>query len=377
MEIALRFISLIVIGALIGGITNFFAVKMLFRPLHPVYIGKWRLPFTPGLIPKRHHDIAQKLGQVVVEHLLTSDRITEKLYEQKFLDELTDQAKKEVSRFLNRDDTLLELTRSWNLEDADEKVERMILEKFENKVWELVEDAKDKSIANIFPHELNDYIEQQIPNIVDMICSRTSVYFASDEGKERVGELIERFLDERGKLGNMLKMFLGNESVVNRIQPEIVKLFHQTTTRELLEQILMKEWLNLKQKAVREFDDSLNYSRIIHFLKAEVAQQAQIKEWFQRPIYEIVEHQKEAILEKFVPQLVIAFRDFAVTKVDVFIEKMQLSEMVKTQVESFPLQRVEEIVLTISSREFKMITYLGALLGGMIGAMQGVMFLFL
>ncbi|MDD6065009.1 MAG: DUF445 family protein, partial [Firmicutes bacterium] len=41
------------IGAVIGYCTNYVAVKMLFRPLKPIRIGKFTLPFTPGVIPKR------------------------------------------------------------------------------------------------------------------------------------------------------------------------------------------------------------------------------------------------------------------------------------------------------------------------------------
>ena len=36
------------------------------------------------------------------------------------------------------------------------------------------------------------------------------------------------------------------------------------------------------------------------------------------------------------------------------------------------LQKLEDIVLGISKRELKMITYLGALLGGLIGVIQGI-----
>ena len=46
------------IGALIGGITNHLAIKMLFRPHEAKYIGSWRVPFTPGLIPKRRDELA-------------------------------------------------------------------------------------------------------------------------------------------------------------------------------------------------------------------------------------------------------------------------------------------------------------------------------
>ena len=51
------------IGALIGGITNHLAIKMLFRPHEAKYIGSWRVPFTPGLIPKRRDELANNLGK--------------------------------------------------------------------------------------------------------------------------------------------------------------------------------------------------------------------------------------------------------------------------------------------------------------------------
>ena len=45
----LKVLSGPLIGAVIGYFTNYLAVKMLFRPLHPVKIGNWTLPFTPAL----------------------------------------------------------------------------------------------------------------------------------------------------------------------------------------------------------------------------------------------------------------------------------------------------------------------------------------
>jgi len=51
--------------------------------------------------------------------------------------------------------------------------------------------------------------------------------------------------------------------------------------------------------------------------------------------------------------------------------------MVKEQVNSFPVQRLEELVLGISKKEFKMITVLGAILGGFIGIIQGLIVYFM
>lgn len=63
------------VGAAIGYITNDIAIKMLFRPRHPVYIGKFRVPLTPGLIPREKSRIAKSIGSVVSEQLLDKDTV--------------------------------------------------------------------------------------------------------------------------------------------------------------------------------------------------------------------------------------------------------------------------------------------------------------
>ena len=68
-----------VIGLIIGYVTNNIAIKMLFRPLKPVYIGKRRVPFTPGLIPKEKERIAKTIGGVVSTELLDNDTINKTL----------------------------------------------------------------------------------------------------------------------------------------------------------------------------------------------------------------------------------------------------------------------------------------------------------
>jgi len=67
------------IGSLIGYATNYLAVRMLFRPLHPLKIGRFRLPFTPGIIPKRKSQLARAIGTTVGNNLLTSEDIEKML----------------------------------------------------------------------------------------------------------------------------------------------------------------------------------------------------------------------------------------------------------------------------------------------------------
>lgn len=44
---------------------------MLFRPYKPIFIGKRKLPFTPGLIPSNQERLAQKVSDTIMSQLLT------------------------------------------------------------------------------------------------------------------------------------------------------------------------------------------------------------------------------------------------------------------------------------------------------------------
>jgi len=67
------------IGAIIGYVTNAIAIKMLFRPLYPVKIGKFQLPFTPGILPRERHKLADSIGRMVEKELLTEEIIRQRL----------------------------------------------------------------------------------------------------------------------------------------------------------------------------------------------------------------------------------------------------------------------------------------------------------
>ena len=62
-------------GLAIGYFTNDIAIKMLFRPYRPYYIGKLKLPFTPGLIPQNQSRLAQKISDAIMGSLLTPEEL--------------------------------------------------------------------------------------------------------------------------------------------------------------------------------------------------------------------------------------------------------------------------------------------------------------
>ncbi len=75
----LQIIAAPIIGGIIGLITNGLAIHMLFRPHNEIRIGKFRLPFTPGLIPKEKGRIAGAVGKIVGNELLNGETLTKAL----------------------------------------------------------------------------------------------------------------------------------------------------------------------------------------------------------------------------------------------------------------------------------------------------------
>jgi uncharacterized membrane protein YheB (UPF0754 family) len=78
MAFLLGWIMPIALGAIIGYVTNDIAIKMLFKPLTEKHLGRWRLPFTPGILPKNRHRLALSLGSIVSRELLNQEVLTQR-----------------------------------------------------------------------------------------------------------------------------------------------------------------------------------------------------------------------------------------------------------------------------------------------------------
>jgi uncharacterized membrane protein YheB (UPF0754 family) len=69
-------------GAAIGYITNALAIKMLFRPLAEIRFLGIRLPFTPGILPRQRHKLAENIGSIVEQQLLTPEIVIARLQQE-------------------------------------------------------------------------------------------------------------------------------------------------------------------------------------------------------------------------------------------------------------------------------------------------------
>lgn len=378
MDTALLIIMMVVIGALIGGVTNFIAITMLFRPYRALYIGSWRLPFTPGLIPKRKKELAEQIGKIVMNHLLTADSLMKKINNEAFHHELLTWLQNEARSFLHSEKSLQELlSHKLQVDDVEEKITSIAHNYVDEKLEQFIEQWSRRTIYEAFSNELLLKADSYIPQIRQLILQKGIDYFSSEEGKTQLSHMIDRFLTGKGKIGNMISMFLGNDRLVDKIQPELMKILQDKETEAIVEKLLQAEWEKLKEKKLGELISYVGKDSIIEYVKSFIVQQLPIKKFVNDPIRNWALNYEEKLLYHLLPRIITFIQEILGERLTTILKKLNLEEVIKEQVNSFSVQRLEQIVLFIARRELKMITYLGALLGGMIGFVQGIIAIFM
>ena len=109
------------VGAAIGYLTNYIAIKMLFHPHKAVYIGKWKLPLTPGLIPKEQGNIARSIGEVISKELLNADTLRNVLTSEETVEKVRGAMKSLVDENRENESTLKEVLASAVTEESAER----------------------------------------------------------------------------------------------------------------------------------------------------------------------------------------------------------------------------------------------------------------
>jgi uncharacterized membrane protein YheB (UPF0754 family) len=92
-----------VLGAVIGYVTNYVAIRMLFRPLHPWKILGLRVPMTPGVIPAKRHQLAENIGEMVGDHLLTGQDVSRAISGRRFQQDLRELIDNRIAALLKKD----------------------------------------------------------------------------------------------------------------------------------------------------------------------------------------------------------------------------------------------------------------------------------
>ncbi|MFC6116580.1 DUF445 domain-containing protein [Sporosarcina thermotolerans] len=366
------------IGALIGGFTNHLAIKMLFRPHEAKYIGKWRLPFTPGLIPKRRDELAVQLGKTVTNYLLTPDMFRNKL--------LTPENEKKATAFLQNkieeqvlhsDKTLNDWLQLAGVSNLAQNVENKMEAIIDTQLMNVRAKLTTGTIEEVVPKIWQEQVKEKIPTVTSYILNRAEQYIDSPEGKVMFQKMINDFLESKGTFGGVLGMFFGDSnSLVEKVQKEALKFINAPGTFNLLHSLIDKEFTKLQKRPTAELLSDFNWEGLFTSVKAYAKKELALESRLDKTIQDYWPQGSEWTSENLTPKLIDFGFNQAEKQLELSLKKLKLDEIVKEQVDTFPVSVLEDLVLGISRREFKMITVLGALLGGIIGIVQGLIVFF-
>ncbi|MPQ42212.1 DUF445 family protein [Clostridium tarantellae] len=488
-----------ILGALIGGIigyiTNWLAIKMLFRPYKAKYFLGIKVPFTPGVIPKEKNRIAKSVGKTVGIHLLNKDTLIKalsnsdikskgkyilnnkinKIFDNNFTLDLifANFFKREYlslkNKFINKFSN--EILKFIIKEDSIKNISILILDKVNIKLNEnpifinkLIEDGTLKNIIlNLFKKykysgNLQDFINKKISlelsslvvgnkkikdvlpkesmNLVQDLLMKEKKYIAEEIKivikKDSVADSIKKVINNN--IPSIVSMFLSTDSIYEKIVSETNNYLDQDENQKIIINTIVSIIANYSEHSFAEllnklpkdsldelvnnitdyignkFFEEKNIDNIVLNIENNLKQystyhsllisidnnyEEKIKNILDDGLKKIFNSQYfssfvEKSVEKFSDQLLqtstndICYnREQIINKIDELVEKqyekfisenaeeivniIDIPKLVEEQINSFELSYGEKIILDIANSELKAITWLGALLGAILG----------
>nr|WP_231710729.1 DUF445 family protein [Gracilibacillus suaedae] len=363
---------MVAIGSFIGGLTNSIAIKMLFRPYEAKYIGKWKVPFTPGVIPKRRDQLAKQLGQLVVNHLVTIDSIQLKLQDQRLKQQVQLKINKEWEHFLAKSITISQLSDKFQLNLNADRVKRMIAD----KVMEQMRNFLQKNQQKPLKHWLGQVMaEKEMEKASILLRDKGIDLLNNEETHQKIEAVIKQYAESKGFLGSMMLSMFSSGELALKIQQLVTDYLRSDDGSRWIQQAVQKEWTNLLHQEIQLIEPLFEKEETQQLLHGLIHDNIPVEEWLNKPIQELITPFSYPIKEKVLPLLVEQLFSKLSDSVPNMLQHLEVEKMVENQVASFPTSRIEEIILSISRKEFKLITYLGALLGGLIGLIQAILFI--
>ncbi|MFJ7852921.1 hypothetical protein ACIQX3_09105 [Peribacillus frigoritolerans] len=110
--------------------------------------------------------------------------------------------------------------------------------------------------------------------------------------------MLDDFFKERGKLINLIQLFIGNEKLIDKIQPEIIKFFEQSRTIDILSVMLVKEWGNLENWDIEKIEGMIGRETIKQWITEKTAEMLPVASIMNKPVRELTADFSDIIVER-------------------------------------------------------------------------------
>ncbi|WP_429843768.1 DUF445 domain-containing protein [Brevibacillus sp. FIR094] len=371
----------IAVGSVIGGVTNDLAIRMLFKPVKPWYIGRWKVPFTPGLIPRRRDDIAIQMGRLVEEHLLTTEGVKRALNQSGLESTLTGWMNTIARDWMTDERSLRQVLQTVTpqlfKEDGtwSEGVRAPIEAKWGTFVEQVLAQYEEKKLRELITDNGRERLDAALGSVSELLLNRFREYLHSPEGQQTLQNMVRGLLGGGGGMfGGLVGMFLGDDKILGKILPYLDELLQSRELSERVHYFLHKEADKLLDKNVGEVVAWIGRDQVDDWARKLFAKlEEQSLRIVDEPLSRLTAPFSATVTTELVPRLAKWMVDTLQQNIERIFSRLAIREIVTRQVEGFPIERIEEMVVGISGKEFRMITVLGFILGGIIGLVQGLL----
>ena len=166
-------ITIPAIGGVIGYVTNWIAVKMIFRPIRPVSVLGIKVQ---GLVGRRQKDLAASIGRVVGQHLLSHDDVVQafgKIDFEKILGDVLESGLAPKIAQLRGLPLIGGFLTPERVDDIKKSLFKSVLERRET-ILEHLEDAVENGldVAAIVERKVADFSVEKVEGIILEVASR-------------------------------------------------------------------------------------------------------------------------------------------------------------------------------------------------------------
>jgi len=385
-------------GAFLGYITNVVAIKMLFRPHNEKRIFGWKLPFTPGLIPKEKYKLSQKIGETLAKNVLTEEELVEAVSSPDVMDKLMamldgflvslkdgayDGQIDEICEVLSEKLSAVIMDR----ESTFNMALLGVIERIEQTgfIYKILDTLKSNSniVADYMPDEIPErlmrFIMEKTPNALTFLHELPERYPDVDE---KLGQLVQKIAEEN--FGAFLGIFVKYDQLYEKIKASVCKYMEDTDNTRFLAFKAAAFLDGYMRKPVGELvskipEDTLNGIAEKVASKAGELNPSELLLRFvpepKRVIKNLLKGSISAIINGLNNGGATKLRDFAVKALRLIagkggayvVSSIRFDQLVENKLNAFSVAEAEDMIISVVDRESKAITWFGGVLGFIIG----------
>ncbi len=393
-----------VVGAIVGYFTNDLAVRMLFHPLEAKYIGKVKVPLTPGLVPAEKERLADKVSHLIVDTFLTPEDF------QGLVERLLTAERVQTATDISVEVILTELKQKDKVQTLADDFAEALSDLVQRSVPALTEHLAEKSLT---PERIQYVLDQVMDSVIQnfQLTPSMAVFVTEhimelvitpDHLRQSLVSLltpsniaaIDEMAKERltGKYGVLL-FFLNLQDVLTKMRLFLDAEPEQSNALidEILELMRLEDAI---QRAILRFNPrEMSWERIADFKGSLVS-------WMHNYLsnnYEVIVPPlvakmdipalMQAMIRRFEPdnippRVIVKIKQETARFLQHYLENnlhrlvkealamADLQSLIGNKIRAFSPARMEEIILEVSKKELNMIVWFGAVLGFLIGCLQ-------